>query len=180
MWQNLPNSLKLDSLSLSVTALFKNMRILQLEDQPTFAFFAAVNHLSGPLSKQNFTLTRSKAHGLCLVAFDPFCVFCDCNYDWRQRKTQLWRRLLNLRVRMFVKSAVRQHFQAIFTLYWTASVFVLMWKVTQYGMNKSRLSLIVWVNVILIRQGHPTTIFEKISVRIRKTIWDLEFSEHLL
>ena len=28
------------------------------------------------------------------------------------------------------------------------------------------------------RQGHPTTIFGKISVR--KTIWDLEFSEHLL
>ena len=32
---------------------------------------------------------------------------CDRNYDWRQRKTQLWRRLLNFRVRMFVKSAVR-------------------------------------------------------------------------
>ena len=27
-------------------------------------------------------------------------------------------------------------------------------------------------------QGHPTTIFGKTSVR--KTIWDLEFSEHLL
>ena len=27
-------------------------------------------------------------------------------------------------------------------------------------------------------QGHPTAIFGKISVR--KTIWDLEFSEHLL
>ena len=29
-----------------------------------------------------------------------------------------------------------------------------------------------------LKQGHPTTIFGKISVR--KTIWDLEFSEHLL
>ena len=29
-----------------------------------------------------------------------------------------------------------------------------------------------------ITQGHPTTIFGKISVR--KTIWELEFSEHLL
>ena len=29
-----------------------------------------------------------------------------------------------------------------------------------------------------IKQGHPTAIFGKISVR--KTIWDLEFSEHLL
>ena len=27
-------------------------------------------------------------------------------------------------------------------------------------------------------QGHPTAIFGKISVR--KTIWELEFSEHLL
>ena len=33
-------------------------------------------------------------------------VACDRNYDWWQQKTQLWRRLLNLRVRMFVKSAV--------------------------------------------------------------------------
>ena len=33
-------------------------------------------------------------------------VACDRNYDWRQRKTQLWRRLLNFRVCMFVKSAV--------------------------------------------------------------------------
>ena len=41
-----------------------------------------------------------------------FCVSrfvaCDRNYDWRQRKTHLWRRLLNFRVRMFVKSAVSQ------------------------------------------------------------------------
>ena len=42
-----------------------------------------------------------------LVDFDPSCVFCDCNNDWRQRKTQLWRRLLNLRVRILVKSAVK-------------------------------------------------------------------------
>ena len=34
-------------------------------------------------------------------------VACGRNYDWRQRKTQLWRRPLNLRVRMFVKSAVK-------------------------------------------------------------------------
>ena len=29
-----------------------------------------------------------------------------------------------------------------------------------------------------VEQEHPTTIYGKISVR--KTIWDLEFSEHLL
>ena len=44
------------------------------------------------------------------ILFVCFCVSmfvsCDRNYNWRQRKTQLRRRLLNVRVRMFVKSAV--------------------------------------------------------------------------
>ena len=31
------------------------------------AIFAAVNHLNGPLRKQNFTLTGSKGHGLWFV-----------------------------------------------------------------------------------------------------------------
>ena len=52
-------------------------------------------------------------YGIChwwiSISFGCFCVSrfvaCDRNYDWRQRKTQLWRRLLNFRVRMFVKSA---------------------------------------------------------------------------
>ena len=52
-------------------------------------------------------------YGIChwwiSICFGCFCVSrfvaCDRNYDWRQRKTQLWRRLLNFRVRMFVKSA---------------------------------------------------------------------------
>ena len=47
---------------------------------------------------------------LWLVDFDFVCfcvsrfVACDRNYGWWQRKTQLWRRLMNFRVRMFVKS----------------------------------------------------------------------------
>ena len=36
-------------------ALFTNMRIPKSRSQPTIAFFAAVNHLKGPLRKQNFT-----------------------------------------------------------------------------------------------------------------------------
>ena len=35
-----------------------------LKSQLTTAFFAAVNHLNGPLRKQNFTLTGSKGQGL--------------------------------------------------------------------------------------------------------------------
>ena len=99
-----------------VTALFTNMRILKFKSQLTIAFFAAVNHLNGPLRKQNFTLTGSKGQGLwfviggfrsvlCVSGVSRF-VACDCNYNWRQRKTQLWKRLLNFRVRMFVENAV--------------------------------------------------------------------------
>ena len=48
----------------NITALFTNMRIVKFNSQLIIAFFAAVNHLSGPLRKQNFTLTGSKGHGL--------------------------------------------------------------------------------------------------------------------
>ena len=45
---------------MTITALFTNMRILKFKSQ----LFAAVNHLNGPLRKQNFTLTGSKRQGL--------------------------------------------------------------------------------------------------------------------
>ena len=55
---------------------------------------------------------------LWLVDFDPFCMFLcfkgyflDRNYHARQRKTQLWRRLLNLGVHMLLKSAVNKILQ---------------------------------------------------------------------
>ena len=60
---------------LQFTALFTNMRILKFKSQLTIAFFAAINHLNGPLRKQKLTLTGSKGKGLWLVDFDPFCVF---------------------------------------------------------------------------------------------------------
>ena len=91
------------------------MRILKFKSQLTTAFFTAVNHLNWPLRKQNFTLTGSKGQVLWFViggfrSVLCFCVSrfvaCDRNYDWRERKTQLWTRLLNFRVRMFVKSTV--------------------------------------------------------------------------
>ena len=40
------------------------MRILKFKNQLTIAFFADLNHLNGPLRKQNLTLTGSKGHGL--------------------------------------------------------------------------------------------------------------------
>ena len=51
---------------LQLTTLFINMRILKFKSQLTIAFSAAVDYLNGPLRKQNFSLTGSKGHGLCL------------------------------------------------------------------------------------------------------------------
>ena len=45
-------------------AFQKKRGILKFKSQLTIAFFAAVNHLNGPLRKQNFTLTSSKGQGL--------------------------------------------------------------------------------------------------------------------
>ncbi|CAH3022608.1 unnamed protein product [Porites evermanni] len=44
-----------------LTALFTDMQILKFKSQLTIVFFAAVNHLNGPLRKQNFTLMEPKA-----------------------------------------------------------------------------------------------------------------------
>ena len=63
-----------------LTALFTNIRILkfksQLTAELTIAFFAAVNHLNGPLRKQNFTLTGSKGHCLGFVIGGFRSVLC--------------------------------------------------------------------------------------------------------
>ena len=52
---------------LQLTTLFINMRILKFKSQLTIAFSAAVDHLNGPLRKQNFSLTGLKGHGLWLL-----------------------------------------------------------------------------------------------------------------
>ena len=69
-------------------ALFTNMRILKFRTQPTIAFSDAVNHLNGPLRKQNFT-SRVQKVMVCdlwiLIHFVCFSVSrfvaCDRNYD---------------------------------------------------------------------------------------------------
>ena len=58
------------------TALFTNMWILKFKSQLTIAFSVAVNHLIGPLRKQNFTLTGSKGHGLWFVIGGFRSVLC--------------------------------------------------------------------------------------------------------
>ena len=52
------------------------MRTLKFKSQLTIAFFAAVNHLNGPLRKQNFTLTGSKGHCLGFVIGGFRSVLC--------------------------------------------------------------------------------------------------------
>ena len=63
-------------LQIGLTALFTNMPILKFKSQLTIAFFAAVNHLNGPLRKQNFTLTGSKGHCLGFVIGGFRSVLC--------------------------------------------------------------------------------------------------------
>ena len=97
----------------SVTALFKNTQILKFKSRLTFPFFAAVNHLSGPLRKQKFPSTgfwKVMVCDLWLADFDPFCAFLcfkvrcsvhDRNDNWWRWKTHLLGRRLNFRVRVF-------------------------------------------------------------------------------
>ena len=149
--------------SCSLTALFTNMRILKFKSQLTITFFAVVNHLNGPLRKQNFTLTDSKGHGFWLVIGGFRSVLCVCvsrfvtcgrNHDWRQPKTQLRVRLLNFRVRMFVKSAVKLQYNYQvsnvkitdrFLDIWTSSLnSIFIWLLTEITswrlMNSSKIS----------------------------------------
>ena len=85
----------------------------EVQSQMTFAFFAAIDHLSGLLRTENLNGLRRSVCDLWLGISIRFVCFgvsrfvaCDRNYDWQQQKTHLWRRLLNFRVRVFLKSAV--------------------------------------------------------------------------
>ena len=66
----------IDTFASSITAPFTNMRILKFKSQLVIAFFTAVNHLNGPLRKQNFTLTGSKGQGLWFVIGGFRSVLC--------------------------------------------------------------------------------------------------------
>ena len=52
------------------------MRIVKFKSQLTIGFVAAVNHLNGPLRKQNLNLTGSIGHGLCFVIGGFRSVLC--------------------------------------------------------------------------------------------------------
>ena len=68
MIMQLPSLIMIDrNVMVNFTMLFKNMRILKFKSQLTFAFFAAVNHLTASLRKQKFTSMGSKGHGLQFV-----------------------------------------------------------------------------------------------------------------
>lgn len=52
------------SFKIFLNSSFQNHKNYEIQSQLTTPFFSAVNHLSGPLRKQNFTSTGSKGHGL--------------------------------------------------------------------------------------------------------------------
>ena len=60
------------------TALFKNTLTLKFKSQLTYAFFAAINHLSGPLIGKRTLLQWVQKVMVCdlwLVDLNPFCLF---------------------------------------------------------------------------------------------------------
>ena len=105
------------NIKVNFTTLFKNMQILKFKSPLTFAFFAAVNHFSRPFRKEKFISMGSKGSGLWFVIggfrsslsvslFHGSLLVIVIVTHWRQRKTQLWRRLLNFSVGLFLKKAV--------------------------------------------------------------------------
>ena len=69
-------------------ALFTNMRILKFRSQPTIAFFAAVNHLNGPLRKQNFTSRVQKVMVCDLWISIRFVCFSGC-FPFREKNPEI-------------------------------------------------------------------------------------------
>ena len=63
-----------EKIQCAITAVFNNTRTLKFKSEQTIGFFAAVNHLSGPLGNQKFVLMSWKDHGFWLVDFVVFCV----------------------------------------------------------------------------------------------------------
>ena len=122
------------------------------------------------------------------MRFVCFCVSrfvaCDRNYHWRQRKTQLWRRLLNFRVRMFVKSAVK-HAPGQLILQYTPSIKMLRhllqmpWyfayhSVTPYNSGASRdVFLIPKISYIIT---HCKFVSQGACIFLKKTQNDMFFS----
>ena len=96
-----------------LTTLFINTRILKFKRQLTFAFFAAVNHLSGALRKQRLNSTSSKGHGLWFVIGGFRSVFIVSVFQGSLLVMYLWLTaaknvIVNrFRVRVFLKSAVK-------------------------------------------------------------------------
>ena len=93
---------------------FENTRILKFKSQLTLRFLLPSVILAELIGNRSLLKWAQEVivHDWWIsIRFVCFCVpgFISCarNCDWRQRKTQLWRRLLNFRVRVFLKSAVK-------------------------------------------------------------------------
>ena len=101
-----------------------------------------------------------------LISFGCFCVSMfvawDRNYDWRQRKTQFWGRLLNFRVRMFVKSAVKLCLQKSPQIIMASSPW---WNLFWHRLDNSSGAFYVWRKALSndLKELCPATKFIKKS-----------------
>ena len=126
----------------NITALFKNTRTLKFKANWHLRF-SLPSIILVDLSGNRTLLQRVQRSWFVIcdcwisIRFVCFCVSrfvaCDRNYDRRQRKTQLWRRLLSFRVRVFVKSAATKwtrqpwHSPVYVWLLWFWPVLYLVW-----------------------------------------------------
>ena len=120
--------------------------------QLVFAFFAAVNHLSRPLRKKiNFTQTGSKGHGLwsVITGFQSILYVSVFQGSLRVivicltavKNVLLWKWLLNFRVQVFVKSAVKGQ------RYWTVPQLFKSW--IRIAISIRYITMCQWLSVTI-------------------------------
>ena len=96
-----------------VTAPFNNMRTLKFKAQPTNAFFSTVNQMLGSSSQPPTTAEREVVKALCTVRTTKQCSAVVVSWEklpniWlTAAKNAFVGRLLNFRVHMLLKSAVK-------------------------------------------------------------------------
>ena len=92
------------------------MRTMKYKSHVMFVLYPAINHLRGPLRKQNFLKWFKKSW--FVIFCDSRFIACDRNnyYNWWQLKTQLWKQLFVSRVCVFAKSTVKWNgYEAYYT-----------------------------------------------------------------
>ena len=144
------------------------MRILKFKSQLTIVFFAAVNHLNGPLGTQNFTLTGSKGHGfwfviggfrsvLCVSLFQGSLLVIVIMIDGSEKRNcegGLWALNFVSAVNFRTHELVKSYFSSDMVL---ISLYINLWQGGRYFVNAqiSAECLFQWRRLIDLLQYAP-------------------------